>query len=385
MAPALADRLLGYRVRGSADGRLVALDVARFLAIAGMIAQHTGSPWPIALGYPSALFAVLSGMTAVLSTRRYLADGRPGAARAAVAARGAVVLVVGVLLAFVPGPAVVVLIAIGLSLLVAGPFVTFGPRVLVPVAAAFAVATPIVTVLLFRGEAPTDAVPGDGIAFILRALLAGILAFPYPLGQWVAFVLVGMAVAGVLERRAAARTDVVWATVLGIACCVIAGAVGQLAPVFASWEAAVVPFDWRMIALGGEAPWLFSLVGIDPHSGGLGATVLFASVSVAVVLGLHLLVGRARRGVLLALTPVTAPGRVPLTVYVVHVVVLAATVAWVPGIWEVPWGLVFAAHVALVIVLGLAVALTGRRGPLEALVSDAAAAAAAGRGVGRAG
>ncbi len=372
MSPAFADRLLGARVRGAGfDTRLVALDVARFLAIAGMIAQHTGSPWPIALGYPSALFAVLSGMTAVLSTRRYLADGRPGAARAAVAARGAVVLVVGVLLAFVPGPAVVVLIAIGLSLLVASPLVTFGARVLVPVAVAFAVVTPIVTVLLFGGEAPTDPV-----ALLLRELLAGILAFPYPLGQWVAFVLVGMAVAGVLERRAAARTDVVWATVLGIACCVIAGVVAQLAPVFASWEAAVVPFDWRMITLGGEAPWLFSLVGIEPHSGGLGATVLFASVSVAVVLGLHLLVGRARRGVLLALSPVTAPGRIPLTVYVVHVVVLAATVAWVPDLWEVPWGLVFAAHVALAIALGLAVALTGRRGPLEALVSDAAAAAA---------
>lgn len=371
MSPALADRLLGARVRGrDVDTRLVALDVARFLAIVGMIAQHTGSPWPVALGFPSALFAVLSGMTAVLSTRRSLAEGRPGAARAAVAARGAVVLGLGVLLAFVPGPAVVVLIAIGLSLLVASPFVTFGPRVLVPAAAVFAVVTPIVTVLLFRGEAPIDPV-----GIVLRGLLAAIVAFPYPLGQWVAFVLVGMAVARVLDRRAAARTDVVWATVLGIVCSVIAGVVAQLAPVFASWEAALIPFEWRMIALGPEAPWLFSLVGIEPHSGGLGATVLFASVSVAVVLGLHLLLGRAPRGVLLGFTPLTAPGRIPLTVYVVHVVVLAATVAWVPGIWEVPWEWVFAAHVALAIALGLAVALTGRRGPLEALVSDAAAAA----------
>ena len=377
MSPAFADRLLGARVRGAgSDTRLVALDVARFLAIAGMIAQHTGSPWPVALGFPSALFAVLSGMTAVLSTRRYVAEGRPGAARASVAARGAAVLVIGVVLAFIPGPAVVVLLAIGLSLLVASPLVTFGPRVLVPVAVAFAVVTPIVTMLLFGGEAPAGP-----MALLLRELLAGILAFPYPLGQWVAFVLVGMAVARVLERRAEARTDVVWATVLGIVCCVLAGAVAQLAPVFASWEAALIPFEWRMVALGPEEPWLYSLVGIDPHAGGLGGTVLFASVSVAVVLGLHLMLGRARRGVLLAIAPLTAPGRIPLTVYVVHVVVLAATVAWVPGIDEVPWGWVFVAHVALAVLLGLAVALTGRRGPLEALVSDAAAAATKGRGL----
>jgi hypothetical protein len=277
-----------------------------------------------------------------------------------------------VLLAFVPGPAVVVLIAIGLSLLVGSLFVTFRPRVLLSVAAGFAVATPIVTVLLFRGEAPTEPV-----GVVLRGLLAAIVAFPYPLGQWVAFVLVGMAVANVLERRADARTDVGWASALGIVCCVIAGLVAQFAPVFASWEAALVPVDWRMIALGPEEPWLYSLVGIEPHSGGLGATVLFASVSVAVVLGLHLLLGQAPRGVLLGISPLTALGRIPLTVYVVHVVVLAASVAWAPGLDAVPWGVVFAAHVALAMLLGLAVAQTGRRGPLEVLVSDAAAAAVA--------
>ena len=100
-----------------------------------------------------------------------------------------------------------------------------------------------------------------------------------------------------------------------------------------------------------------------PHSGSVVAAVLAAGWACA-VLGACLLarplVGHA------ALRPLVGAGRIPLTLYVGHLVVLALVDA--TGL-DPADGALLAALVVLSLAAGLAAELSGRRGPLEAVMA----------------
>ncbi|MEB4614241.1 acyltransferase, partial [Leucobacter sp. M11] len=112
-------------------GRLVGIDLARFLAICGMVVAHVrvidwAADKPLNTvfdGNPSTLFAVLGGVSVVLATRRYLVAGDVAAARWSLFARGGIVVLIGLLLGLLEdAPAVVVLVPFGVAMWGAIPF-----------------------------------------------------------------------------------------------------------------------------------------------------------------------------------------------------------------------------------------------------------------------
>jgi hypothetical protein len=133
-----------------------------------------------------------------------------------------------------------------------------------------------------------------------------------------------------------------------------------------------------------ESPWW--LASSLAHSGAALDLLLTAGTAVAVI-GLCLFAGFAVRGVGAAvLAPVVAAGAAPLTIYCTHVFVEAATAAALPPdawmfeglMWLVSSPQLWLLHVAGALLIGLVLALLGRRGPLETSVTTLSRAAAAG-------
>ncbi len=114
------------RVRSS---RMPGIDLARFLAIVGMIAVHTlqvTAPNPVldlSNGNASTLFAVLAGVGAALASRAALQAGATATARLALVARGAGLVGLGLLLGLMPSPAVVILVYLGVTFVVMAAFI----------------------------------------------------------------------------------------------------------------------------------------------------------------------------------------------------------------------------------------------------------------------
>ncbi|GMA34444.1 heparan-alpha-glucosaminide N-acetyltransferase domain-containing protein [Demequina litorisediminis] len=110
---------------GTAASRIDGLDLARGLAVLGMVGAHVGDQdaWPwlaVTHGFPSALFAVLAGvsMTLMMTSRGRVrvADVTPDHARRTrirIAVRGAMLVVMGLALALLGTPVVVILVNLG--------------------------------------------------------------------------------------------------------------------------------------------------------------------------------------------------------------------------------------------------------------------------------
>jgi hypothetical protein len=105
-----------------------------------------------------------------------------------------------------------------------------------------------------------------------------------------------------------------------------------------------------------------------PHSG-VALDLANTTGSALAVLGAMLLV--ARRWPAVVWLP-AAVGAVPLTLYVLHALALVAY----PATGDVR-GAVLLVNIAGAVLVGVAVGMTGRRGPLEAVVSAASRAARA--------
>lgn len=293
-------------------GRLLGLDAARGLAIIGMIVINVGpttatSPWHrlylLPYGRASVLFVVIAGIGMGLLAAR-AAQGTPSRAggwssalwRAAVLATGGMALQsltddVGVIL---PLYAVLFLLAPGL--------VRLPTRGLLGATAVMLVLGPVLVVLHdvlalppFPGSAPVQ--PDDPPPDLLLGLL---VAGRYPLVTWVVPFLVGLLLARAdLGARDVQRRLVVWGAV---------AAVGGLAASTLSrallGPAADDGFPRLLTGVAhGQMPlWLVSSVG--------GAAAL---------VGLAVRVGQSRPRLV---GPLAAYGRLSLTVYVLHVLVL---------------------------------------------------------------
>ena len=194
----------------------------------------------------------------------------------------------------------------------------------------------------------------------------------YPVLSWGAFLVLGLALgrlpldrprvaAGILGGGAAA-----WAAagVVGAAVLRAPGTVGRVAAAIGTDPAETAltlrTGEPRLALLIPDPLWLALPT---PHSGSVVAAVLAAGWACA-VLGACLLarplVGHA------ALRPLVGAGRIPLTLYVGHLVVLALVDA--TGL-DPADGALLAALVVLSLAAGLAAELSGRRGPLEAVMA----------------
>lgn len=108
----------------SPTARLIGLDVARGLAVLGMIAVHAGAGgWPqqLAAGRAAALFAVLAGVSIALMSGGTRPHENLAAARVRIAVRAVLLFLLGLALSSLQVPAMVILAFYGVLFLVALP------------------------------------------------------------------------------------------------------------------------------------------------------------------------------------------------------------------------------------------------------------------------
>lgn len=395
--------------------RVVAVDLARLVAVVGMMGAHVVLPqstvWSGQVGFESAaadvvapfvngnastLFAVLGGVSMVLATRGLLMRCERGAAWRSIAARAAVLVVLGLILTALGPPVIVVLQYFGWSMLLAAPLLLAPTWVVGASAGVLALAGPFVNEAVRSWRygaslaAPVpDPLEGSPLAPLVDLTVTG----EYPAITWVCYLAVGMLLGRwLLRSRSAARTrwfggTLVAAGVVAVAAASITSAivVRQFVPGFADENGlAASTVDFLLLVGDGGAAgreWWWQLTAIA-HTGTWGDIVRGLGAS-AVVVGALIALLPPGRDWPRWLAPARAAGGAPLTLYTLHVVVLL--VAWVVAsvgeafTWVAGGVGAWLLHVAIALLVGWALAATGRRGPLEALTSGAAGWAA-GRG-----
>lgn len=373
--------------------RLAGVDAARGVALLGLAAVHVsapvtpgGAPDPLHLvfaGGAAALFVTLAGVGLSLGSGGSVPVGPERAAvlRRRLARRAGVLFLLGLLCGALDAGIAVILCHYAVLFLGALPLLRARARALAALAGGWLVLGPVaVFALQAAGQAAVgrEAFVVDGRLWVspapwhlldpVRLAADLLLTGYYPVLSWFAFLLVGMAVGRArldaprtgpaLLLGGAAAAAGMWA--VGAA---VRGTAGVLDAVAAS--TGVDPAELSVTLLTGEARLAFLvpdplwLAMVTPH-GGSPLEAVRAAGWAAAVLGACLLWAR-RPGRSLAVLAGT--GRLSLSLYVGHLVLLAALAAV-----GVPFhGLTAAAVLwALFLLAGLAAARTGGRGPLEA-------------------
>jgi uncharacterized membrane protein len=370
-------------------GRLVGVDAARGVALLGMVAVHVfpsedadGSEsltYALASGRSAALFAVLAGVGVALATGRERppTGSRRVRASAAITARAVLLALVGLLLGELDSGLAVILAYYGVLFLFALPLLGARPGRLATAAVASAFVVPVASFVVRDLVAAPDrtnptltdlAAPGD---LLLVLLLTGY----YPVLVWTAYLFTGMAVGRLpLQRpRVAAALALGGAGLAALAATVSRLLLGPLGGYDALDEVIDAPRGETIEQVVGESrfgnvpldsPWWLATTA--PHSS-TPLDLLHTVGTALLVLGLALLVASRVRWLLL---PLAALGAMPLTLYTVHVVVVASVDAADPLRFYL-----------VQLAVGTAFALLWRRrigrGPLEALLALAARAAGA--------
>ncbi|MEG9226431.1 DUF418 domain-containing protein [Aeromicrobium sp. Sec7.5] len=356
-------------------GRLVGIDLARALALLGMMLAHLGPPWTgygtppvsewLASGRAAPLFAVLAGLSIGLMTRL---DPDGVGTRSAVVRRAVALLVIGLGLAALPDLRILVILPCYAVLIAATVAVRgLSTRALLVLAGAWCVLSPAVLYAVRQVvDEPVSAVIqpsfGGGLAELPVSLL---LWGGYPAVVWFGYVLVGLALAR-LDLRSAV---VVRRLVVG----------GAVTTVAALWIAASALFLGAFRDATGE-PRLEQLFlsrsaydPLDPTwfwaAGQHTSTplnVIGSAGSAVLVIGLCLWLCRSAVAARVV-SPLRAAGSMTLTLYVMHVVLTWANreldAAFTGGYYSEWW-----VQVLLLVVLAFLWRLIAARGPLEALV-----------------
>ena len=377
-----------------APGRVVGVDVARALALVGMMATHmlpglvgTHVPWAqqVAGGRASALFAVLAGVSvALVSGRTRPVRGRERyAVSTRLVVRSLVIGALGLTLGLVPTGIAVILAYYAVLFLLGLPFLGLRAPALALLAGVWAVAGPALSLVL-RPHLPGHEVGSptpESLASPLHLFNELLFVGYYPAAVWLAYLLAGMAIGRTdLLRRG---VDVV--LLVGGVGVAVAGTV--LSRVLLSrddaWAALAATYpdqgvgqDPDLLAatlthgLHGTTPtgsWWW-LATVAPHSGSpldLAQTI----GSAMAVLGLCLLATRVRPRVWAA---VFGAGAMTLSLYTLHVLMMGE--GWWPDL-EAPAN--YPDQVLIVLGVGAGFALVPLRGPLETLVARLSRAAAA--------
>lgn len=394
--------------------RLLGIDIARTLAIVGMLAVHlvpgvrAGAPtWSatVAGGRSAALFAVLAGVGLTLSARSYRrsrAAAQDSRLRAAVTAsvlvRAALVGVLGLTLTALPSGLAVILPSYALLFVLAVPLLSVPTRWLVVLAVLAATATPVLSQLVREvvpprsGEQPTVLWLARPVDLLVDLGITGY----YPALTWSTYLIAGLIV-GRLPLHAArtARLLVGAGAVLAVlgsaGSALLLGPAGGLAALRRSVAAsggdpAGLALRLTQTSYGTTPTDSWWWLAVRTQHSGTSFDLLHTTGTALVAIGGCLLVARAvggvagRTGTVLAAaaTAAAAPGTMPLTVYTLQVLALAAGLrAGVAGtgsplasspvaVWLLYVGVTVAAASVWRSVVG--------QGPLEALVAGPAAA-----------
>jgi uncharacterized membrane protein len=371
--------------------RLLGVDAARGIALIGMMAVHVtpslgpdgtvSTAYVLASGRASALFAVLAGVgLALASGGRTPPRGRPlGAASLSTAARAGVLLVVGLAVGAFDSGVAVILVYYAVLFAVAIPFLGLGPRVLLPLAVAWALVTPVLSQALRQGWAwespgnPTFESLIDPGGLLADLLLTGY----YPVLQWTAYLLLGLGL-GRLDLRSVRTPMLLLAGGAAVAVAarltswvlLEAGGLARLQEAGAgAHPIAGRPLDVVLqTSFYGTTPtttWWWLAVSA-PHSAAPADLLHTMGIAVA-VLGVMLMLAR---GLGRGLWPLAAIGSMTLTLYSLHVILLATALPR-----ETPQVLLW--HVVVALVVAVPWRTFVGRGPLEAVAARAAAASRA--------
>ena len=389
---------------GGSSPRILGVDLARALALIGMIAVHI-LPLRIALangtfepssaatifsGRSSALFVVLAGVGLALLT-----GGPSGPApsklrslRLSVLIRAWLIALLGFGLGMLDTNVAVILVHYGLLFLAAIPFLNMRRRTLGWWAAGWLLLSPLLYYVArpwvegaidpYRlGASP---VPGDlatPLAFVADLLLTGF----YPLLIWFGFILTGLFVG----RMALAHPPVAFGlfiagSVLAVGSKLVSAWLLDQPGAFKALRAAtelnangleVALVTGQRLEGAINTPWFLAISA--PHSGA-PLDVLHVTGCALAVLGVAQLLCLALAAVLgnlgeMILWPLTGAGAATLTVYAGHLVALDVFSDVSAGL---PREVLFIIYVVATLLLGLLLKFINRRGPLEALVHSVA-------------
>ncbi|MFI5503748.1 DUF418 domain-containing protein [Corynebacterium kutscheri] len=296
------------------SARIYGLDLARALAIIGMIAAHSGITHPVirgvASGFPSALFAVLAGVSVgIISARGRILGGVPQLQmRLSLLTRGLLIAGIGFLLEAFPSYIVVVLGSIAAEIIILTLVINWRTRNLAL----------LLIGLVFIG-------PAIAALAVLLGIYSGWLVGVYPLFAWLSYGLSGMIVHRIFIEQGSRKK---W---------LLLGGITVVPTIFAFWyrikgihaqygdESATYVADKSAAFSDGLLPeyeenFSFWRDYFSPmaHSGGLGDVVLSIAVALAVI---SLCVVICEPNLLRkVMYPLRAMGQMSLTSYTLHVI-----------------------------------------------------------------
>lgn len=370
-APASSRGTPDPHAESSRKSRLIGVDLARGLAVLGMFIAHIGplrfDPHAggaagvlatLGEGHASILFATLAGVSLALLTGGSVPHAGPDlrSDRVRIAVRAVLLFVLGMALTQLGTPMMVILSFYGLYFLLALPVLRLRPVALAVIAAAWAIASPLISFVV-RMPLNTKIIGGT-ISFgdlttlpeagsaALRLVLTG----AYPVLTWMPFVLAGLAIGRLDLRSTVVRTRMlgtgVGLAVLGYGGSWLAlhvfGGLRALEPTLARLRPLAAKMGSSPLELVQESNFgvvpannLANLLLSAPHSGTPFEIVGSAGCAIA-VLALCLFVGQRLRGVL---APLAAVGALALTAYTLQGVAMkfVLTDAAVPHFGEHPW------------------------------------------------
>ena len=364
-------------------GRVVGLDIARALALIGMMATHILPAFDldgltlsqqVAGGRASALFAVLAGVSiALMSGRSSPEHGRARWATAAgLAVRALLIAVIGLVLGEADSGIAVILTYYGVLFLLAIPFLGLRAQSLAVLTAVWLVAAPIASHLLRPHlpppsyDSPSFASLSDPWQLLTELTFTGY----YPAVPWLAYVLAGMAVGRLAlgSWRTTVRVGVVGA-VLAVAGWAVSealltmpGARRALISTFTgpgARDTIDLTLDRGLYGTTPSGSWWWLAVHA-PHSATpfdlahtIGTSLLVIAAAVAV--------GRLTPTVLAV---AFGAGAMTLTLYSAHVLLRS------DGLWDGDDLGTFVGQVVTVLLVGAVFRLARSRGPLEAGVAE---------------
>ena len=363
-------------------GRVVGLDVARCLALIGMIATHAlvavdedGVTFvqQLAGGRASALFAVLAGVSLALMTggSSPVRGREREAAAGGLVVRALIVAGIGMALGGLGSGIAIILTYYGLLFLLGIPFLRLRARSLAVLSGIWLLVVPVLSHLL-RPHLPDPTLASPRFEMLTAPWqLVTELAFTgyYPVVPWMAYLLAGMAVGRLdLSRTSNAVRVLVSGALVAAASWFLSEALlarpGVMETLQRTYDAPRAGELEEVLAHGlfGTTPtgsWWWLAVKA-PHSGtpfDLAHTIGCALL----VIGACLLVSRLAPQVIAV---VFGAGAMTLTLYSLHVVMR------MPQIWPEDNTETFVKHVLLVVSIGALFRLRAVRGPLEAIVKQ---------------
>jgi uncharacterized membrane protein len=292
--------------------RITGVDAARGLALIGMFVAHVAPAVSDQIGQlllaiaderPRLLFALTAGIGLGLMTggTRPAMEGR-GTLRGQIAIRAVILILLGMLVVATLQPLVLVILdEYGIAFLVLLPLLFIPGWAAVALGATLLVVTPAVAALAVRDPAVIDAMGGDA-----GILVDWFLTGAYPVIIWVPVMLIGL---GLARLDVASSRVLRWYGLVGIATAAVCLPIVREMP------------ESQVLGADPGADWMIPVRASLMTVGNVG----FCLGVVAIVVALTALARPGiRRVVTVALSPVTAMGAMPLTIYTAHLVVIAA-------------------------------------------------------------